>query len=105
MNYGGILPVGILFMLYTFRILHKGIPFSSRKGSHNDKAHPPIHPTKPGRDLTGDSLKIYEFIVRRYLACLSQDAKGYETSVHISLGGENFNSKGVAYIIIRTIHI
>ena len=64
------------------------------KGAHNDKAHPPIHPTSPGGDLHGDDLRVYEFVTRRYIACLSQDAKGFETCVKLQVGSEEFSAKG-----------
>lgn len=68
--------------------------FVPRRGSHDDKAHPPIHPTGPGLGLSGDESKVYEFIVRRYLACISDDAKGVESNVELSIGSETFSSKG-----------
>jgi DNA topoisomerase III len=64
------------------------------KGAHNDKAHPPIHPTSPGRELSGDDVAVYEFVTRRYIACLSQDAKGLETCVKLQVGSEEFCTKG-----------
>lgn len=31
---------------------------------------------------------MYEFVVRRFLACVSKDAQGHETIVHIDINGE-----------------
>ncbi|KAK9765124.1 DNA topoisomerase, variant 3 [Basidiobolus ranarum] len=69
-----------------------------RKGKNNDKAHPPIHPTAWAGNLTGEEKKIYEFIVRRFLACCSENAKGHETVVEISIADEIFTTKGLMII-------
>ena len=50
-----------------------------RPGSHDDQAHPPIHPTKNVElaDLVDpDEKKIYELVTIHFLACCAQDAKG-----------------------------
>ncbi|GLB36997.1 putative introduces a single-strand break via transesterification at a target site in duplex DNA [Lyophyllum shimeji] len=66
-----------------------------RKGKNNDKAHPPIHPTAYAGNLAGDEKKVYEFITRRFLACCSIDAKGFETTVDVECGGEHFSATGL----------
>jgi len=68
-----------------------------RKGSHNDKAHPPIHPTAHAGNLTGDGKRVYEYITRRFLACCSKHAEGWETVVHVVCGGEFFETAGMVY--------
>ncbi len=65
-----------------------------RKGPHNDHAHPPIHPTKHVSNLQGDDSKVYEYIVRRFLACCSLDAEGEQTTVVIDIAGETFSANG-----------
>ncbi len=53
-------------------------------GGHNDQAHPPIHPTKysPGEsDWSQEKKKLYEFIVRSFLATCSKAAVGKETKI------------------------
>ena len=65
-----------------------------RNGSHNDKAHPPIHPTAHANDLSGDDKKIYEYVTRRFLASCATDALGEESVVIIELGGERFHASG-----------
>lgn len=75
------------------------------KGAHNDKAHPPIHPTSPGRDLSGDDLKVYEFVTRRYIACVSQDAKGLETCVKLQIGSEEFSAKGLKITALNYLEV
>ena len=50
------------------------------------QAHPPIHPLKAvsRSDLEPDAWKVYEFIARHFLACVSQDAEGSLTTVTVS---------------------
>jgi DNA topoisomerase-3 len=67
-----------------------------RNGKHDDKAHPPIHPTKWTHELSGDQGKVYEYITRRFLACCSQDALAHETSVEIVIANEHFHTSGLA---------
>ena len=59
-----------------------------RQGKKSDQAHPPIHPTKYAGNLQGDERKVYEFVVRHFLACVSKDAQGLETIVEIEIAGE-----------------
>ncbi|PPQ85703.1 hypothetical protein CVT26_005857, partial [Gymnopilus dilepis] len=66
-----------------------------RKGKHNDKAHPPIHPTAHANNLNGDDKRVYEYIARRYLACCSKDAEGWQTTVEVECGGEEFSATGL----------
>ncbi|RAH42093.1 DNA topoisomerase 3 [Aspergillus brunneoviolaceus CBS 621.78] len=68
-----------------------------RAGHHNDQAHPPIHPVcwvSPSA-LSADEKKVYEFVVRRFLACCSEDAKGQSTEIAIEYGDEMFHAKGL----------
>ncbi|KIM69269.1 hypothetical protein SCLCIDRAFT_1177215 [Scleroderma citrinum Foug A] len=66
-----------------------------RQGRNNDKAHPPIHPTAHAGNLAGDDKKVYEFITRRFLAGCSKDAEGFETTVDIEYGREQFCATGL----------
>lgn len=64
-------------------------------GGHDDKAHPPIHPTKLYTGNAGDDkYKLYMLIVRHYLACLSPDAIDAQTTVTVAYGGEYFSTSG-----------
>ncbi|XP_047970026.1 DNA topoisomerase 3-alpha isoform X1 [Salvia hispanica] len=66
-------------------------------GGHDDKAHPPIHPTKYSAGESGwsqDHHKVYELVVRHFLACVSQPAIGAETTVEIDIAGEQFAASG-----------
>ena len=68
-----------------------------RQGSHDDKAHPPIHPiTYAAPTALDDSEKrVYELVTRRFLACCSEDAKGVASDVEILYGDEAFTAHGV----------
>ena len=70
-----------------------GVP---RKGKHDDKAHPPIHPTAHAGNLVGDEKRVYEYITRRFLACCSKDAEGLQTTVDVVYGGEEFSATGLS---------
>ncbi|KAF8481542.1 prokaryotic type I DNA topoisomerase [Gautieria morchelliformis] len=72
-----------------------GLP---RKGKKNDQAHPPIHPTAHAANLTGDEKRVYEYITRRFLACCSKDAEGWETTVDAVCGGDEFFATGLQVI-------
>ena len=39
----------------------------------------------------GNEKKIYEYVVRHFLACVSQDAQGHETVVEIEIAQEKVN--------------
>ncbi|KAF2275455.1 DNA topoisomerase III [Westerdykella ornata] len=72
-----------------------------RDGRNNDKAHPPIHPVNyvaPHALDDNRQRKVYEFVVRRFLACCSEDAVGEATDVEIDYGGEVFSAHGLTVI-------
>uniref|UniRef100_A0A672UK56 DNA topoisomerase n=1 Tax=Strigops habroptila TaxID=2489341 RepID=A0A672UK56_STRHB len=79
---------------FAQRILDQGGP-TPRSGNKSDQAHPPIHPTKYTANLQGNEQRLYEFIVRHFLACCSQDAKGQETTVEIDIANERFVAQGL----------
>ncbi|KAI5290842.1 DNA topoisomerase [Ascosphaera aggregata] len=68
-----------------------------RVGRHNDKAHPPIHPVAwvARSQLKAEEWRVYEFVVRRFLACCSDDAKGEATDISIEYGPEFFHAHGL----------
>ncbi len=68
-----------------------------RSGRNNDQAHPPIHPVNyvNPNTLSPDERKVYEFVVRRYLACCSEDAKGEATDIEIEWAHETFHTHGL----------
>lgn len=68
-----------------------------RSGRHNDQAHPPIHPVNhvASNALDANERKVYEFVVRRFLACCSDDAKGQSTDIEMAWASEKFHTKGL----------
>ncbi|CAI9102586.1 OLC1v1000877C1 [Oldenlandia corymbosa var. corymbosa] len=84
---------------YAQRLLdpEAGVWRNPGNGGHDDKAHPPIHPTRFSNgesNWTQQHHKVYELVVRHFLACVSQPAKGAETAVHVDIAGEKFSSTG-----------
>ena len=71
-----------------------------RNGRNNDKAHPPIHPVNyvASGSLNENERKVYEFVVRRFLACCSKDALGEATDIEIDYGSEIFHAHGLRVI-------
>jgi DNA topoisomerase-3 len=74
--------------------LHEGEFSKPRNGKKNDQAHPPIHPTAHAGNLSNDEKRVYEFVARRFLACCSKDALGFQTTVDVVCGGEEFYATG-----------
>ncbi|KAI5673799.1 hypothetical protein M9H77_14163 [Catharanthus roseus] len=84
---------------YAQRLLDPGVGLWRNPGSggHDDKAHPPIHPTKFSAGESSwsqDHHRVYELVVRHFLACISQPAKAAETTVEIDIAGEPFSASG-----------
>lgn len=69
-----------------------------RNGNKSDQAHPPIHPTKFATTLIGNEKRVYELVVRHFLACVSRDAVGSETLVNASIGNEDFTATGLVIL-------
>ncbi|XP_071107508.1 DNA topoisomerase 3-alpha-like [Haliotis cracherodii] len=81
---------------FAQRILDQGL--HPRNGNKTDNAHPPIHPIKYTATLQGNDQRVYEFVVRHFLACCSQDAQGMETTVDINIAEERFTASGLMII-------
>ena len=83
---------------YATSLLTQGKFAQPRAGINDDKAHPPIHPTKCV-ELNGIAdaaqRKVYEFVVRRFLACCSMDAIGESAKVVAQLAEEEFTLSGL----------
>ncbi|KAI3430642.1 hypothetical protein D9Q98_005235 [Chlorella vulgaris] len=82
---------------YAQRLLAPDSPLYRwpRSGGHDDKAHPPIHPLKHYGGGDREKEVLFEFIVRHFLACCSQDAEGQETRVVVDVAGEGFTATGL----------
>ncbi|KAM7372316.1 hypothetical protein PAMP_009493 [Pampus punctatissimus] len=83
---------------FAQRVLDQPGGPNPRHGKNSDQAHPPIHPTKFTNTLQGNEGRVYEFIVRHFLACVSQDALGQETVVDIDIAQEKFSASGLMII-------
>ncbi|KAK2894107.1 DNA topoisomerase 3-alpha isoform X2 [Channa argus] len=83
---------------FAQRVLDQPGGPNPRQGKNSDQAHPPIHPTKYSYSLQGNEGRVYEFIVRHFLACVSQDALGQETVVDIDIAQEKFSTSGLMII-------
>ena len=66
------------------------------KGKRTTTDHPPIYPTAGATSdkMKGDKWKLYELIVRRFLATVSPNAKAEVTDCVIEVEGEKFQSNG-----------
>lgn len=66
-----------------------------RKG-HDAGDHPPITPTRSAsRDqLDGDAWRIYDYVVRHFIATVSYNCKYLSTVVHFTIGNESFSFSG-----------
>ena len=71
-----------------------------RNGRNNDKAHPPIHPVNFVElgTLNQEERRVYEFVVRRFLACCSEDARGSKTDISLLYGSETFSTSGLTVL-------
>lgn len=60
------------------------------------KDHPPVHPVTAAQkeQLDPRQWKVYELVVRRFLATLSDDAKVLATTADLDAGGERFIANG-----------
>ncbi|RMF05448.1 DNA topoisomerase I [Candidatus Woesearchaeota archaeon] len=63
-------------------------------GKKTDPAHPAIYPTGIKASLSGDKMKIYDLIVRRFLATLADPAVRETVTMKITASGEVFVSRG-----------
>ncbi|MBS3817093.1 MAG: DNA topoisomerase I [Candidatus Thermoplasmatota archaeon] len=66
------------------------------KGKKETTDHPPIYPIKPATkgDLTGNKWKVYELILRRFLATLAPYGIKRLRNAEFNIEGEEFKSKG-----------
>ncbi len=76
--------------------LSQGGKLSPTRGKRETTDHPPIYPTARAskKALRDDQWKIYQLVVRRFLATLSGPAKTLRTTLKLESGGENLLVKG-----------
>ncbi|RLE99481.1 MAG: type IA DNA topoisomerase, partial [Thermoprotei archaeon] len=84
----------------TRRILSKHKIVATR-GKEDDKAHPPIYPTKSSklifvkRKFGEKGMKLYDFIVRHFLSTLSSLALIEKQEIKVKIGGHVFIATGL----------
>ena len=71
-------------------------PLHPTAGKKTDPAHPPIHPVEVARaqDLGGPEWRVYELIVRRFFATLSDPAIVERVKVSVEIAEEPFVANG-----------
>ncbi|MFA4824593.1 MAG: DNA topoisomerase I [Methanoregula sp.] len=71
----------------------RAVPTRGKKSSTD---HPPIHPAGPAtREAIGDdAFRIYELVLRRFLATLSPDAQWKTLKILFAAGGEEYTATG-----------
>uniref|UniRef100_A0AC34FQ20 DNA topoisomerase n=1 Tax=Panagrolaimus sp. ES5 TaxID=591445 RepID=A0AC34FQ20_9BILA len=80
---------------FAIDIMQRGGP-NPRNGRKTDEAHPPIHPLKAAtKPEIARDWSVYELIVRHFLACVSRDATGKESTVEVAVADENFKATGL----------
>ena len=91
---------------FAQRLMNGGFK-QPRDGRNNDKAHPPIHPVNyvAPTQLNANEKRVYEFVVRRFLACCSEDAVGEATDIEIDYGGEIFHAHGLTVIARNYLNV
>ncbi len=70
--------------------------FRPSRGRTETTDHPPIYPTGAvdPKKLRPDHAKVYELVVRRFLATVAPDAIGYQRTAQVAIAGEPFEGKG-----------
>jgi DNA topoisomerase-1 len=70
------------------------------RGKKQTTDHPPIHPVgvPTTMKLSADYKTLYELVVRRFLATLSEDAISETSNVSFDIGGEEFTASGYRLI-------
>jgi DNA topoisomerase-1 len=70
--------------------------FRATRGRTETTDHPPIYPTGvvDPKKLRPDAAKIYELVVRRFLATLAPDAIGRKRTAKVDIRGEPFEASG-----------
>jgi DNA topoisomerase-1 len=69
---------------------------SPSRGKRRTTDHPPIYPTAAAssKKMKGDKWKLYELIVRRFLATLAPNAEAEVTHLKLDVNGETFLAEG-----------
>jgi DNA topoisomerase-1 len=68
------------------------------EGARSDPAHPAIYPTGIYKKMGEKQQKVYDLVVRRFLACFGQPAKRESQKILLDIGGEIFFFSGIKTI-------
>ncbi len=68
--------------------------FKPAEGKKEDPAHPAIHPTGQAGSVGDKERKLYDLIVRRFLACMAPPAQRESQKVKAKCGSEVYNTSG-----------
>jgi DNA topoisomerase-1 len=81
-------------------LLLSGRQLRPREGKKVDPAHPAVHPTGNAAEGLGrDEFRVYDLIVKRFLAAFAEDAVKEVTDVEITCGGrDRFLARGEAVL-------
>jgi DNA topoisomerase-1 len=73
---------------------------SPSRGKTQTTDHPPIHPTAAAteKQLKGDKWKVYEMVVRRFMATVAWHAHIENRKAELDIGGEPFRADGAHYL-------
>ncbi len=73
---------------------------SASRGKTQTTDHPPIHPAAPAdeKKLKGDKWKVYEMVVRRFMATVAWHAHIENRKAELDIGGEPFRAEGAHYL-------
>jgi DNA topoisomerase-1 len=74
--------------------LHDNKWYKPVQGKKDDPAHPAIHPTGQRGDVSGPEKKLYDLVVRRFLASFASAAKRERNRVEVNSGGELYAASG-----------
>ncbi len=83
---------------YVRKILSREL--KPTQGREDDKAHPPIHPTRAAskeeiaRRLGEKAWRLYELVARHFLATLSEEAELERQKLEVKLGGLRLSAEG-----------
>jgi DNA topoisomerase-1 len=64
------------------------------EGKKTDPAHPAIYPTGIQPKIKDRQHKIYDLIVKRFLACFAKDAKRETVAIYLDVQSESFVTRG-----------
>src|SRR3989344_3703298 len=86
----------ILKSLNKYTTLTKyAVNLSPTEGKKDDLAHPAIHPTGEIKAISPASKKIYDLIVKRFIACFCKDAITENKKLEVEINSLKFHAKGL----------